>query len=338
MDAKFRFQPISFSWVAIHPKPKGVVQFIGGAFFGTFPTFFYRYFLRKVFEEGYTVIALPFRFTFRHWPIAVSLLREQAVLADEIYKIAQKLNYETDVYQDKQKYFWLGHSLGCKYISLLEFLSSDRWAEILQECGGQDQIKRIEDSLKDVPPERRSIKGQPSLVIAPDISDTQSAIPKPLAFLAHFLDRYNLGVLPTRKQTQCFIAESDLFNLTALISFDKDTIAGSERDKDKDEDTRKNSDVLWMIEYLKSKTLPILHRELSGKHLEPIGIQVGDYIVDLNPLDKFIEPIQSRQLEHFTIQFLKKLSHRKEELSSSQPPDDFSQSFTMQKNNLSSIC
>jgi hypothetical protein len=338
MDAKFRFQPISFSWVAIHPKPKGVVQFIGGAFFGTFPTFFYRYFLRKVFEEGYTVIALPFRFTFRHWPIAVSLLREQAVLADEIYKIAQKLNYETDVYQDKQKYFWLGHSLGCKYISLLEFLSSERWAEILQECGGQDQIKRIEDSLKDVPPERRSIKGQPSLVIAPDISDTQSAIPKPLTFLAHFLDQYNLGVLPTRKQTQCFIAKSDLFNLTALISFDKDTIAGSERDKDKDEETRKNSDVLWMIEYLKSKTLSILHRELSGKHLEPIGIQVGDYIVDLNPLDKFIEPIQSRQLEYFTIQFLDKLSNRKEKLSSSQSPDDFSQSFTMPKNNLSSIC
>jgi hypothetical protein len=338
MDAIFRFQPISFSWVAIHPKPKGVVQFIGGAFFGTFPTLFYRYFLRKVFAEGYTIIALPFRFTFRHWPIAVSLLREQAVLADEIPKIAQKLNYETDVYQDKEKYFWLGHSLGCKYVSLLEFLSSDRWAEILQECGGQDQIKRIEDSLKDVPPDRRSIKGQPSLVIAPDISDTQSAIPKPLAFIAHFLDRYNLGVLPTRKQTQCFIAKSDLFNLTALISFDKDTIAGTDSDNGKDEETRKNSDVLWMIEYLKQKSFPILHTEISGKHLEPIGIQVGDYLVDLNPLDKFIEPISSRQLEYFTIQFLDKLSKRKEELNFSQPLDDSSRSFSTEKNNLSPIC
>jgi hypothetical protein len=45
METKIRFQPLSFSWVAIHPNPKGVVQFIGGAFFGTFPTVFYRYFL-----------------------------------------------------------------------------------------------------------------------------------------------------------------------------------------------------------------------------------------------------------------------------------------------------
>jgi hypothetical protein len=338
MYAEFRFQPISFSWVAVHPKPKGVVQFIGGAFFGTFPTLFYRYFLRKVFEEGYTIIALPFRFTFRHWPIAVSLLKEQAVLADEISKIAQNSNYATDVYQDKEKYFWLGHSLGCKYVSLLEFLSSDRWAEILQECGGKDQIQRIEDSLKDVPPDRRSIKGQPSLLIAPDISDTQSAIPKPLAFIAHFLDRYNLGVLPTRKQTQGFIAKSDLFNLTALISFSKDTIAGSEADKDKDEETRTNSDVLWMIEYLDQKTFPILHQEMPGKHLEPIGIQVSNSIVDLNPLDKFIEPILSRRLEYFTIQFLEKLSQRKEQLSSSQSPDDWTRSSTMDKNHLSPIC
>lgn len=338
MDAEFRFQPISFSWVAVHPKPKGVVQFIGGAFFGTFPTLFYRYFLRTVFEEGYTIIALPFRFTFRHWSIAVSLLREQAVLADEISKIAQKSNYKIDIYQDKEKYFWLGHSLGCKYVSLLEFLSSDRWAEILQECGGQDEIQRIEDSLKDVPPDRRSIKGQPSLVIAPDISDTQSAIPKPLAFVAHFLDRYNLGVIPTRKQTQGFIAKSDLFNLTALISFDKDTIAGSETDRNKDEETRTNSDVLWMTEYLKQKTFPILHQEMPGKHLEPIGIQVGDSIVDLNPLDKFIEPISSRRLEYFTIQFLEKLSQRKEQLSSSQSPDNWTRSSTMDKHHLSPIC
>ena len=338
MNPIFRFQPISFSWVAIHPKPKGVVQFIGGAFFGTFPTLFYRYFLRKVFEEGYTIIALPFRFTFRHWPIAASLLREQAVLADEIYKIAQKLNYETDVYQDQEKYLWMGHSLGCKYVSLLEFLSSDRWAEILQECGGQDQIQRIEDSLKDVPRDRRSIKGQPSLLIAPDISDTQSAIPKPLAFVAHFLDRHKLGVLPTRKQAQCFIANSNLFNLTALISFDKDTIAGSETDKDKNEEIRNNSDVLWLIEYLKQKPFPILHQEMPGKHLEPIGIQVGDYIVDLNPLDKFIEPISSRKLEYFTILFLEQLSQRKEQLRSGQSPDDFPRSVTVDKSNFSTIC
>ena len=66
MNNSFKFRPISFSWVAIHPNPKGIIQFIGGAFFGTFPTVFYRYFLEELFKQGYTIIALPFKFSFRH--------------------------------------------------------------------------------------------------------------------------------------------------------------------------------------------------------------------------------------------------------------------------------
>jgi hypothetical protein len=316
MKTKFRFQPLSFSWVAIHPNPKGVVQFIGGAFFGTFPTVSYRYFLENLFEEGYTIIALPFRFTFRHWPIAISLLKEQAVLADEIYQIAKRLNYQADIYADPKKYFWIGHSLGCKYIALLEFMSGDIWRKILAECNqdGKIKIQQIEEALKDIPHPRRSIKGQPSLLIAPDISDTQSAIPKPLAFIAHFLDKYNLGVLPTRKQTLCYINNSQLFNLTALISFDRDTIAGSENDRAKLPAERENSDVLWLIEHLKKGKFPLLHKEISGKHLEPVGIKIGDYVVDLNPLDKFIEPIKYRQLEGLTILFLDELRQREKQL------------------------
>ncbi len=52
MQDLFKFQPLYFSWVAVHPNFKGVVQFIGGALFGTFPTFFYRYYLRKISNEG----------------------------------------------------------------------------------------------------------------------------------------------------------------------------------------------------------------------------------------------------------------------------------------------
>lgn len=316
MKTKFRFQPLSFSWVAIHPNPKGVVQFIGGAFFGTFPTVSYRYFLENLFEQGYTIIALPFRFTFRHWPIAISLLKEQAVLADEISQIAKRLNYSTDIYADPKKYFWIGHSLGCKYIALLEFMSGDIWRKILADSNqnGSIQIQQVEEGIKDIPYSRRCIKGQPSLLIAPDISDTQSAIPRPLAFIAHFLDKYNLGVLPTRKQTLGYINNSQLFNLTALISFDRDTIAGSDNDRIKPPKERENSDVLWLIEYLKQGKFSLLHKEISGKHLEPIGIRIGDYVVDLNPLDKFIKPIKYRQLEGLSILFLEKLRKREEQL------------------------
>jgi hypothetical protein len=308
MNVTLRWKPVSFSWIAIHPNPKGVVQFIGGAFFGSHPTIFYRYFLKRVFEEGYTVIALPFRFSFRHWPIAISLLKEQQVLSKELTNIAKNLGYEHEIYQDKSNYFWIGHSLGCKYITLLEFFSGEDWEKILEGCVGNSELQyqQIETSLQDTEMERPSIKGQASLLIAPDISDTESAIPKPLAFVARFLDKVGLGVLPTKRQTQCFIEGSHLFNLTALISFNQDTIAGNKTDK--------NSDVFWMIEQLKLRKPPTLHEEMPGKHLEPIGIKVGDYIVDINPFDKFIKRIESRYLEEVVIKFLEQLKQRSEQL------------------------
>jgi Protein of unknown function (DUF1350) len=304
----FRFSPISFSWVAIHPNPKGVIQFIGGAFFGTFPTVFYRYFLQTLFEEGYTIIALPFRFSFRHWTIAVNLLKEQGILRDELVAIANRLGYEDEVYQKQANYLWLGHSLGCKYIALLEFLSSQQWKETIGSCAEGANYQKIEAIISDAGLTDESIVNQPSLLIAPDISDTESAIP--VRAIARLLDRIGLGVEPTRSQTQCFIERSLLFNLTALISFDKDTLAGSEADELKSQRVKENSDVLWLIGQLQKRKFPILHKELEGKHLEPLGVRVGGYIADLNPFDKFIKLLKVRQLESFVIQFLDLMRQR----------------------------
>jgi hypothetical protein len=303
MSSIFKFRPLSFSWVAIHPEPKGVVQFIGGAFFGTFPTIFYRYFLRTLFEEGYTIIALPFRFSFRHWSIAIDLLKEQEALGKELSKITG-----SDVYQGKANYFWLGHSLGCKYIALLEFLSGEQWKQIAESCVELQAYQQIEAIIANAGLENASILDQPSLLVAPDISNTESAIP--VRAIVRFLERVGLGVLPTREQTQCFIERSSLFNLTALISFDKDTLAGSETDKFKNKQAQDNSDVLWLIKQLKTRKLPILHKELQGKHLEPLGVRVGEYIVDLNPFDKFIELLSRRKLEHYAVHFLAQLRQR----------------------------
>ncbi|MGF1521695.1 MAG: DUF1350 family protein [Leptolyngbyaceae cyanobacterium] len=299
-----RFRPLSFSWVAIHPEPKGVILFIGGAFFGTFPTIFYRFFLKSLFEENYTIVAIPFRFSFRHWPIAISLLREQEVLKTQICEAAKQLDYEYEIYQDRQNYTWIGHSLGCKYVTLLEFLSDKNWRQNLLNCvdGNEDQILDITRSLERIPAEHRSIKDEPSVLISPDISDTQSAIPKPLALLARFLDYIKLGVLPTRGQTKCFIEHSKLFNLTAIVSFKDDTIAGNKENTEED--------VFWLIEHLKKRRFPLLHKELNGKHLEPIGVRLGNYIVDLNPFDKFIAPLHKRHLETVVVRFLNELQQR----------------------------
>jgi hypothetical protein len=308
MSNSFKFQPVSFSWVAVHPQPKGVVQFIGGTFFGSLPTLFYRYFLQQLFEEGYTIVALPFRFTFRHWPIAIGLLKEQEILRTELTKIAQRLGYESEIYQEPSSYFWVGHSLGCKYIALLEFLSDDQYPNIVDKFCDRPDYEQIQRLIENLGIDRPSIKGQPSLLLAPDISNTESAIPvRPLAQL---LDKFGLGVLPTREQTQCFIANSSLFNLTATISFDRDEIAGSTKDINKSPEEQKNSDVLWLIQQLSNRKLPLLSKEIEGKHLEPIGIKIGNYIVDLNPWDKFIKPLKSRVLEYWSVHFLDALKKR----------------------------
>lgn len=309
MSIIFKFHPVSFSWVAIHPEPKGVIQFIGGAFFGTFPTVFYRYFLQTLFDEGYTIIALPFRFSFRHWNMAIELLKEQEVLRKEL-----STNTGNSFYQDKANYFWLGHSLGCKYIALLEFLSGEHWKQIAESCTEKQAYQQIEAILDSAGLESASILSQPSLLVAPDISNTESAIP--IKALARFLDQVGWGVLPTRKQTQCFIELSQLFNLTALISFDKDTIAGSVMDQSKSKQIQENSDVLWLFQQLKTRKFPILHIELHGKHLEPLGVKIGKYIVDLNPLDKFIELLSGRLLERHAAKFLVQLRQRQNVLES----------------------
>lgn len=297
-----KFTPLSSSWVALHPQPRGIIQFIGGAFFGSLPTIFYRYFLSKIYAQGYSIIALPFRFSFQHWPIAIGLLKEQSILAKAMPELAQKLGYENTIYTDPSKYFWVGHSLGCKYIVLLEFLSEDGWQDQLRKYVSSQEVAKVERIFHQIHPRITTILNQHSLLIAPDISDTNSAIP--VAALTKLIDRIGLGVKPNRKQTQSLIQNSDLFNFISMISFAKDTVAGSITDRDKSQYIQADSDVLWFVNTLQNRRL--FYQEILGKHLEPVGIKVGNYIVDLNPLDKFIQPISHRCLEQIAIHLLDK--------------------------------
>ncbi|NEQ81058.1 MAG: DUF1350 domain-containing protein [Moorea sp. SIO2I5] len=273
MNAEFKFRLIPFAWVAIHPKPVGVVQLIGGAFFGTFPTIFYRYIAKRLFESGYTVVARPFRFTFRHWSVAIGLVKEQKSLFNRILEKAKKLGYEYSIYEQDpsargSNYFWLGHSLGTKYIALLELLSdleSKKLQEILGDCVGEDQQQQIEDSLKNAELKSISLLNQPSVLMAPVISGTSNAVRVP--FIANLLDRLGFGVLPTPEQTYCLIKNSRLFNLTALISFNKDKIA------------EQAGTVRWLQENLANKLL--IDENLPGNHLTPLGwLRGNDQLAD----------------------------------------------------------
>ncbi|NEP23410.1 DUF1350 family protein [Moorena sp. SIO3I6] len=273
MNAEFKFRPIPFAWVAIHPEPVGVVQLIGGAFFGSFPTIFYRYIAKRLFESGYTVVARPFRFTFRHWPVAIGLVKEQKPLFNGILEEAKKLGYDYSIYEEDssaraKNYFWLGHSLGTKYIALLELLSDlefKKIQEILGDCVGKDQEEQIHNSLRDADLKDISLINQPSVLMAPVISGTSSAVPVP--FIADLVDRLGFGVVPTPEQTYCLIKNSSLFNLTALISFSKDKIA------------EEAGTVRWLQENLGNKLLT--DKKLPGKHLTPLGwLRGNDQLAD----------------------------------------------------------
>ncbi len=266
METRLRFIPLNFNWVALHPQPQGVVQVIGGAFFGTFPTIFYRYLLKQLFEQGYTIIAIPYRFTFRHWSVSVSLVRDQVDLRQMMVEEAKRRGYDYKIYQEKPtdpkgNYYWLGHSLGSKYIALLELLSELEFKgiqEILGECVGKDQENEIKRCLEGVDFQEISLKNQGTLLLAPAITGIESAIPfKPVANL---VKRLGLDVNPTVDQTHCLILKSGLFNLFSLIAFANDDIA---------KDT-----VNWIKANLSNRLIQCI--DLPGGHLAPLGWKNGD--------------------------------------------------------------
>lgn len=266
MQSTLKFLPLKYSWVAIHPQPIGVVQFIGGAFFGTFPTLFYRFLLQKIYDQGYTVIAIPYRFTFRHWSVAIGLTREQGALRQVILAEAQRRGYAYKIYEEDptssdRNYFWVGHSLGNKYIALLELLTdleTKSEQEILGDCVGTDQYQEIENQLKNVDFKDISLLNQPSILMAPAITGIESAIP--VKAIANVVKRLGLGVKPSVEETHCLIKKSQLFGLTGLISFDHDDIA--------------RETVAWLKANLPHK--PAQMAELVGEHLTPLGYRTGD--------------------------------------------------------------
>lgn len=250
---KMTFKAIAHSWVAPHPSPIGVVEFVGGALYGLLPTVSYRHFLSCLYKAGYTIVAMPFPFGFNHEGIARGLL-------DERQQIRAELSYPPELPD-----FWVGHSVGCKYIALLEAMGA--------------------------------ILDQPSLLLAPDISDMQDALPFPA--LATWFDRLSLGIRPNRAETQAIIRESKLFSLTAVVSFASDDIAGNASQPGD------RSDVAWFIQELSSRVPSrFAHQELPGGHREPIGVRIGRSLVRPDLKWGMVSPLAQRQLDSVAIALL----------------------------------
>ncbi|MEH2164851.1 MAG: DUF1350 family protein [Nostoc sp.] len=323
-NLKLRFKPVSHSWVALHPQPKGVIQFIAGAFFGTFgPMLFYRHLLQSLFEQGYTIILLPFNFTFDHYVEAGFLMREQYEILPELVRMASVEGYDYEAYLNDKNFSWIGHSLGCKYISLLEGFTAlpDNLQErenfirnLLSHTSEKSQIESVikdintlvEELKRKIVEDRKLIytyvrreikinsvfiKGQVSILLAPDISDTASAI-RP-QFLADFIDNLGWGVKPTPEETKNLIKDSELFNIMGFVCFQSDNIAKLTCE--------------WFTDILKKPPQKFLGT-VEGRHLKPLGIQLVKCVINL--FDKpLIESVKNRNkgFEDRVIQLLQEL-------------------------------
>ena len=290
MKTEMFFLPIKFDWVAIHPAPIGIIQFIGGAFFGAFPTIFYRSLLNSLFSLGYTIIAKPYKFSFRHWSVVIDLLNSQLDLFKMIQFEAEKLDYRgIELYQkyidailnpkivlDKGKYFWLGHSLGCKYIALLELLS------ILESVDPADaklraKIRATADKYGDFNADKTaSLTNQSMILLAPVLADLKNAIPIP--FLAQLFSPL-LKVMPSEKETQDLIFEASTSRNGGRFHYIVD-ITGFRGD------IRAKDTIQWLETFQSrffggfNSRLSVQHAPL-GPHLSPMGVRdIDDVIID----------------------------------------------------------
>ncbi len=274
-----RYERISRSLVARHPNPIGVVEFYGGQFFGQLPATSYDYFLGMLFHTGYTIIAVPFTFGFNHTEIAEILLIERDLVRAELPELAGV------------PHFWVGHSLGCKFIALLE-ANTDPVSGMFAPPG------LVTAGI------RRGILDEPSLLLAPDIGDTDSALPVPI--VPGILDALGLGVRPTRAETQRLIIDSNLFNLTALISFERDRVAGNASEPPE------TSDVAWFLQTLGARPEGrLLHEELPGGHLVPFGIRLSDLVFELDPRFGLFPAEPPAELEATAVRLLGELDRRR---------------------------
>ncbi|WP_414578046.1 DUF1350 family protein [Anabaena sp. CCY 9402-a] len=336
MNPKLKFQPVSHSWVALHPQPKGVIQFIGGAFFGTFaPMFFYRYLLQYLFNNGYTIILLPFNFTFNHYVEAGFLIKEQYEITPELVRMAKLANYDYQVYLKDTNFSWVGHSIGCKYIALLEgftalpqdhkeleqfirnlVLETSKTSDPAKnERKSQRIVTDIETLIHELRQEQNKanklssyyvgeekyifsnlfIKGQTSVLLAPVNSGTDSAIPK---FLAKIIDKLGWGVNPSPDETYALIKATNLFNLLGLVQFKSDKIA------------QKTAD--WFVNIFHKPPVDF-QNTLAGGHLKPLGCKVGNYVINFPDSLPIIESTQRRssQFEFYVGKLLQALDQKR---------------------------
>lgn len=213
----FNFQAISCSWVAIHPRPLGIINFVGELGFGSFPTVFYKCLLKDLYSQGYTIIAHPIQYRCSCWSGAISLINDlynNNVLSG-ISAEAKKKGYASEIYQPNFSFpkinnFWLGHGLGCQFILLLEIitnLTEDKYRLFLMTYLGKESTQIIKKNIELITTKKISILNQPSVLIFPKIiinSKLLNQLTEEEIFnLIKYSDLFNfIGMIVRQKQSK----------------------------------------------------------------------------------------------------------------------------------------
>lgn len=239
--------------------------------------------------------------------MAIRMVRDQAEMLQDIQREAEALGYHQnlEVYTDPAKirsgtYHWLGHSLGCKYITLLQRLTDlnilirnnrDETKDILtlidEYVKDRRQAQDIIQALKEIGPEnlsKLSLENQPGILMAPIITGIEGAIP--VKFVANIVKKF-LDARPSETETKEVIEDSMQLEQTdssfsrfmGLIGFKSDQVQAKAKTLD------------WLLQLLKRYsrlTDDIISQDdqrLGKGHLAPLNIvsrneALADYLVD----------------------------------------------------------
>jgi hypothetical protein len=211
--------PLRHGFVSLHPQPEKIVHFIGGYFFGTGVSCWYKNLLDKL-AERFTVHAYSYSFAqLSHWKIASDLLEQIEQVNVEGKRLAKQRGYLAEVYDDPNQHCLVGHSLGCECVALIRFLSlpKDRQLQLLKDAYNELGSKQVtHQDFMDVEalPQLQSVPYKASLLMAP-------------CFLTPAVISWLLDVRPDQQLARYLIQqELTLLPRTSLIGFKGDTIAG----------------------------------------------------------------------------------------------------------------
>ncbi|MEH2244749.1 DUF1350 family protein [Nostoc sp.] len=258
-DGQYKLIELQNFWLRLNPNPKGVVLFIGGYFLLDES---YSRLLDKLYDNGYTVLSYSYSFLqTNHWCIAKNLLEQIEKLQENIIEKADSMDYETNIYKDFSNYCFLGHSLGCELIALIQFLSIQRDArnQLLKEAFDVLEPSYVtEDDISDVQNIffEKFIPFKASVLMAPCFQP-----PKSIWWFPY------IDIQPKPKLLQCLINTKRLLPWTTLISFEGDNIANEDVEwlhKNLEDGRLVNYSKIEKQKYIISHLIPILEPIISG--------------------------------------------------------------------------